>query len=193
VRPAGGSGAVWEEPGARGSTVWVAKLGLDGSPRRGRRGCAQFRACLAEEPDGSGGLAPLAHRLVFGCQLGEERAQARGQGWGMAVFGAKVQVKAHALVVARTLVCRHLSLIQPPLEGDRYVGGNLLRGNDFGRCLPLLSGCWRLWNRGLGAACGKDARISFTAELAPDIGAVDERKGFISRRDLLAYHPKRGR
>ena len=26
-RPAGGSGAAWEEPGARGSTVWGAKLG----------------------------------------------------------------------------------------------------------------------------------------------------------------------
>ena len=27
-----------EEPEARGSTVWGAKLGSDGSPRRGRRG-----------------------------------------------------------------------------------------------------------------------------------------------------------
>jgi hypothetical protein len=27
-----------EEPGARGSTVWGAKLGSDGPPRRGRRG-----------------------------------------------------------------------------------------------------------------------------------------------------------
>jgi hypothetical protein len=26
-----------EEPGASGSTVWGAKLGSDGSPRRGRR------------------------------------------------------------------------------------------------------------------------------------------------------------
>ena len=43
-------------------------------------------------------------------------AQARGQGWEMAVFGPKVQVKAHPLGVVRTLVCRHLSLIQPPLQ-----------------------------------------------------------------------------
>jgi hypothetical protein len=34
-------------------------------------------------------------------------------------------------VVVRTLVCRHLSLVQPPLEGGRYVGGNLLHRNDF--------------------------------------------------------------
>jgi hypothetical protein len=27
-----------EEPGARGSAVWGAKLGSDGSPRHGRRG-----------------------------------------------------------------------------------------------------------------------------------------------------------
>jgi hypothetical protein len=74
----------------------------------------------------------MAHRLAFGCELGQEGAQARGQGWGMAVFSAKVQVKAHPLVVVRALVCRHLSLIQPPLEGDRYVCGNLLHSNDFG-------------------------------------------------------------
>src|ERR1035441_213065 len=54
----------------------------------------------------------MAHRLAFGCELGQEGAQARGQGWGMAVFSAKVQVKAHPLVVVRALVCRHLSLIQ---------------------------------------------------------------------------------
>jgi hypothetical protein len=35
-------------------------------------------------------------------------------------------------MVVRALVCRHLSLIQPPLEGDRYVCGNLLHSNDFG-------------------------------------------------------------
>jgi hypothetical protein len=50
----------------------------------------------------------------------------------MTVFEAKVQVKAHPLVVVRALVCRHLSLIQPPLEGGRYVCGNLLHSNDFG-------------------------------------------------------------
>ena len=43
VRPAGGSGAGLEEPGARGSTVWGAKLGSDGSPRRGRRVKGQSR------------------------------------------------------------------------------------------------------------------------------------------------------
>ena len=80
----------------------------------------------------AGGLPPLPHRLVFGCELGEEWAEAGGQGWGMAVFGVKVQVKAHPLAVVQTLVCRHLSLIQPPLEGGRYVCGNLLHSNDFG-------------------------------------------------------------
>jgi hypothetical protein len=34
--PAGWSGAGLEEQAARGSTVWGAKLGSDGSPRRGR-------------------------------------------------------------------------------------------------------------------------------------------------------------
>jgi len=37
VRPAGRSGAGLEEPGARGSAAWGAKLGSDGSHRRGRR------------------------------------------------------------------------------------------------------------------------------------------------------------
>jgi hypothetical protein len=46
VRPAGGSGAGWEEPGARGSAVWGAKLGSDGSPRRGRRVKGQSRATV---------------------------------------------------------------------------------------------------------------------------------------------------
>ena len=36
-RPARGSGAGLEEPGARGSTVWGAKLCPDRSPRHGRR------------------------------------------------------------------------------------------------------------------------------------------------------------
>jgi hypothetical protein len=44
VRPAGGSGAGWEEPGARGSTVWGAKLSSDGSPRHGKRVKGQSRA-----------------------------------------------------------------------------------------------------------------------------------------------------
>jgi hypothetical protein len=35
--PAGGSGAGWEEPGPRGSTVWGAKPGSDGWPRREKR------------------------------------------------------------------------------------------------------------------------------------------------------------
>jgi hypothetical protein len=50
----------------------------------------------------------------------------------MTVFVAKVEVKPHPLVVVRTLVCRHLSLIQPPLEGGPYVCGNLLPGNVCG-------------------------------------------------------------
>ena len=36
-------------------------------------------------------------------------------------------------------------------------------------------------------------RIGFTLGLGPGISAIDEKKGFISRRNLLAYHPKRGR
>jgi hypothetical protein len=44
----------------------------------------------------------------------------------------QVEVKPHPLVVVRTLVCRHLSLIQPPLEGGPYVWGNLLHGNVRG-------------------------------------------------------------
>jgi hypothetical protein len=39
----GGSGAGWEEPGARGSTVWRAKLGSAGSPRRERQVKGQSR------------------------------------------------------------------------------------------------------------------------------------------------------
>jgi hypothetical protein len=50
----------------------------------------------------------------------------------MAVFVAKVEVKPHPLVAVRTLVCRHLSLIQSPLEGGPYVCGNLLHGNVCG-------------------------------------------------------------
>jgi hypothetical protein len=36
-------------------------------------------------------------------------------------------------------------------------------------------------------------RIAFTRGLGLGKAAVDERKGFISRGDLLAYHPKMGR
>ena len=36
-------------------------------------------------------------------------------------------------------------------------------------------------------------RIGFTRGLRPGTSAIDERKGFISRRELLAYHPKVGR
>ena len=43
ARPAGGSGAGLEEPGARGTTLWGAKLGSDGSPRRGRQLKGQSR------------------------------------------------------------------------------------------------------------------------------------------------------
>jgi hypothetical protein len=36
-------------------------------------------------------------------------------------------------------------------------------------------------------------RIAFTRGLGLGKGAFDERKGFIRRRGLLAYHPKTGR
>jgi predicted membrane metal-binding protein len=39
----------------------------------------------------------------------------------------------------------------------------------------------------------ENARICFTGESASDKAAVDEGKGFISGRGLLAYHPKTGR
>jgi hypothetical protein len=42
-RPAGRPGAGLEEPGARGATLWGAKLGSDGSPRGGRRVKGQSR------------------------------------------------------------------------------------------------------------------------------------------------------
>jgi hypothetical protein len=50
----------------------------------------------------------------------------------MTVFVAKVEVKPPPLVVVRTLICRHLSLIQSPLEGGPYICGNLLHGNVCG-------------------------------------------------------------
>ena len=86
-------------------------------------GRARLRQCRDEEPHGSGGLAPLAHQLVFRCELGEKGAKAGGGGWGMTIFAAKVEVKPPPLVVVRTLVCRHLSPIQPPLEGGPYAAG----------------------------------------------------------------------
>ena len=43
AQAAGRSGAWLEEQGARSSTVWGAKLGSDGSPRRGRRVKGQSR------------------------------------------------------------------------------------------------------------------------------------------------------
>ena len=48
-----------------------------------------------------------------------------------------------------TLVCRHLSLIPPPLKGGRYVCGNLLPGNVCGRYRPCLGGWQRLWDSAL--------------------------------------------
>jgi hypothetical protein len=43
VQPAGGAGAGLDEQGARGSTVWGAKLGSEGLPRRGKRVKGQSR------------------------------------------------------------------------------------------------------------------------------------------------------
>ena len=47
-------------------------------------------------------------------------------------------------------------------------------------------------DRSEGWQAEKPGRIVFTAVLARGQGAVDERKRFISRRGLLAYHPKMG-
>jgi hypothetical protein len=50
----------------------------------------------------------------------------------MAIFGPKVQVKAHPLLVVRTLGCRHPRPFQPPLKGYPRFFGNLLHHNMFG-------------------------------------------------------------
>jgi hypothetical protein len=44
-----------------------------------------------------------------------------------------------------------------------------------------------------GSRAEKIDRIAFTRGLGLGKGAFGERKGFIRRRDLLAYHPKMGR
>jgi hypothetical protein len=56
----------------------------------------------------------------------------------MTVIVPKVEVKPPPLVLVRTLVCRHLSLIQSPLEGGPYSCGNLLHGNVCGGYRPPL-------------------------------------------------------
>jgi len=58
---------------------------------------------------------------------------------------------------------------------------------------PAPAGFWRLWNRGLGAASGTNARIGFTAKPASGNNAADEREGLISGEEPFAYHPKMGR
>ena len=44
-----------------------------------------------------------------------------------------------------------------------------------------------------GSQAERIGEIAFTRGLGLAKDAVDERKGFISRGDLLAYHPKMGR
>jgi len=50
----------------------------------------------------------------------------------MAVFVAKVEIKAHPFVGVRALRCRHRAPAEPPLKGRRYLCGNLLHGNVYG-------------------------------------------------------------
>ena len=44
-----------------------------------------------------------------------------------------------------------------------------------------------------GSQAENTCRIAFTRGLGLGIASVDERKGFIRRMGLLAYHPKTGR
>ena len=44
-----------------------------------------------------------------------------------------------------------------------------------------------------GSQAEKTCRIAFTRGLRLGKAAIDERKGLIRRRGLLAYHPKMGR
>jgi hypothetical protein len=67
-----------------------------------------------------------------GCELGEEGAQGVGEGWGMAVFVAKVEIIAHRSVGVRALRCRHPAPVEPPLKGRRYLCENLLHDNVYG-------------------------------------------------------------
>jgi len=60
-----------------------------------------------------------------------------------------VEVKAHPLVVVRTLVWWHLSLVEPPLKGGPNVCWNLLHGNVFGCYRPVLGGGWPFWDKRL--------------------------------------------
>jgi hypothetical protein len=93
-----------------------------------RRGRAHFPACLVEESHGSGGLTPLAHRLVLNPSLVRNGPKLMGKA-GEWPYLWQNRRELHPVVVVRTPACRHLSLIQPPLKGGPYVWGNLLHGN----------------------------------------------------------------
>ena len=81
---------------------------------------------------------------------------------------------------------RRLSPIPPPLKGGPDVRGNLLPGKVCGRYRPS-------WAEGGGCGTERTGRMGFTPGLGLGNRAVDERKGFIGGRELLAYHPKMGR
>jgi hypothetical protein len=112
----------------------------------------------------------------------------------MAVFVAKVEVKPHPLVAVRTLVCRHLSLIQSPLEGGPYVCGNPAAWQRLWLIPPPLGGMVAIVAQlSGGSQAEKICRIAFTRRLGLGRVASDGRQGFIRLRDSLAYHPKMGR
>jgi hypothetical protein len=50
----------------------------------------------------------------------------------MAVFVAKVEIKAHPFVGVRALRCRNPAPVEPPLKGRRYLCENLLHDNVCG-------------------------------------------------------------
>jgi hypothetical protein len=92
------------------------------------------------------------------------------------------------------LRCQHPGLVEPPLKGRRYLCGNLLPNHVYGGYRPLPGGCWRLWNRGLGAGRGKNARIGFTAEPASRARHDDARTAqVLSRTNRRLNRRRRGR
>jgi hypothetical protein len=96
--------------------------------------CRVLREMVSCEGQGArsegGRTAPRG--TVAGVEDGSSRAELRPD-FGHQTLGSRLRTSLRSgLTLARALVCRHLSLIQPPLEGDRYVCGNLLHSNDFG-------------------------------------------------------------
>jgi hypothetical protein len=93
---------------------------------------------------------------------------------------------------------RRLRPLELPLDCQRH------RRHEPRVVGRLRIGHWRRWHRqarqlfparlqGLQSGSTIEGRIGFTRGLGLGMSAVDGRKGFIRRKNLLAYHPKRGR